>query len=100
MAIKELAGQIRQFGSPQIHLVLNAAYDISVLLAQVRAFASLPIQDVVLTHLDEEPRWGKMWNLILGTNYAIRHLSTGQYIPGDFYEASPEMVFSRQFSHK
>ena len=100
MAIKELASQFRQFGSPQIHLVLNAAYDISVLLAQVRAFASLPIQDLVLTHLDEEPRWGKMWNLVLGTNFAIRHLSTGQYIPGDFYEASPEMLFSRQFSHK
>ncbi len=100
MAIKELAGQLRQFGSPQIHLVLNAAYDISILLAQVRAFASLPIQDIVLTHLDEEPRWGKLWNLVLGTNYAIRHLSTGQNIPGDFYEASPEIIFSHQFSHK
>jgi len=100
MAIKELVGQLRQFGSPQIHLILNAAYDISILLAQVRAFSSLPIQDLVLTHLDEEPRWGKLWNLVLGTNYAIRHLSTGQNIPGDFFEASPEIVFSRQFSHK
>jgi flagellar biosynthesis protein FlhF len=100
MAIKELAGQLRQFGSPQIHLVLNGAYDISILLAQIRAFASLPIQDLVFAHLDEEPRWGKLWNLILGTNYAIRHLSTGQNIPGDFCEASPEIVFSRQFSHK
>jgi len=27
-------------------------------------------------------------------------LSTGQNIPGDFVEASPEVVFARQFARK
>lgn len=100
IAVKELAGQIKQFGSPHVHLVLNGAYDISILLAQMRAFSSLPIEDLIITHLDEESRWGKVWNLALGTNYSIRHFSTGQNIPGDFCEASAEMVFARQFPCK
>jgi flagellar biosynthesis protein FlhF len=99
-AVKELAGQLKQFGPAQVHLVLNGAYDIPILLAQERAFSSLPIEDLIITHLDEESRWGKLWNLTLGTNYSIRHFSTGQNIPGDFCEASAEKIFSRQFAGK
>lgn len=97
IAVKELGGKIKQLGQPQVHLVLNGAYDVSVLLEQTRAFSALPVEDITVTHLDEETRWGKLWNLALGTNYAIRHLSTGQNIPGDFSEASAEAVFARQF---
>jgi flagellar biosynthesis protein FlhF len=100
MAIKELGGQIKQLGGAKVHLVLNGAYETPVLLEQTRAFSALPIEDIVLSHLDEEPRWGKVWNLVLGTNYSIRYLSTGQNIPGDFVEASPEAVFAGQFSRK
>lgn len=95
--VKELGAQVQGYGAPQIHLVLNGAYDISVLLAQVRAFSVLPIADVVITHLDEETRWGKLWNLVLGTNYSVRFLSAGQNIPGEFLPASPEAIFLRQF---
>jgi flagellar biosynthesis protein FlhF len=95
--IKELGRQLQSFGSPQVHLVLNGAYETSLLMAQLRAFSILPIQDLTITHLDEESRWGKIWNLVLGTNYSIRHFSTGQNIPGDFCEASAEMIFARQF---
>jgi flagellar biosynthesis protein FlhF len=97
LAIQELAGQFQQYGSPHLHLVLNGAYDISVLLAQVRAFASLPVDDLIITHLDEEPHWGKLWNLTLGSGCPIRLLSSGHNIPGDFCEASAEILFARQF---
>jgi flagellar biosynthesis protein FlhF len=100
LAIKELASQIKRLGMPHVHLVLNGAYDTAVLLAQARAFAALPIDDICVTHLDEEVQWGKLWNLALGTNYAIRHLSTGQNIPGDFQTASPEIIFAHQFPRK
>jgi flagellar biosynthesis protein FlhF len=96
-SVKELAGYLKQFGSPHVHLVLNGAYETSVLLAQARAFAALPVEDLVLSHLDEESRWGKIWNLMLGTKFSIRHFSTGQNIPGDFCDASAEMILSRQF---
>ena len=100
VAIKELASQLKQLGQPRIHLVLNGAYDISVLLAQVRAFAALPVEDLVISHLDEVSRWGKVWNLVLGTNYSVRYFSTGQNIPGDFCEASAETLLNRQLPCK
>jgi flagellar biosynthesis protein FlhF len=99
-AIEELAKLLERCGSPQIHLTLNGAYETSTLLAQVRAFSVLPVEDIIVTHLDEESRWGKIWNLALGTNYSIRHFSTGQNIPGDFHDASAEIIFARQFPRK
>jgi flagellar biosynthesis GTPase FlhF len=58
------------------------------------------VADVIVTHLDEESRWGKVWNLALGTNCPVRFLSSGQNIPGDFILSSPEKIFLRQFPQK
>jgi flagellar biosynthesis protein FlhF len=96
-AIRELSGQLIKLGSPHIHLVLNGAYDIKVLLAQARAFSVLPLEDLIVTHLDEEIHWGKLWNLTLGAKLPIRHLSSGQNIPGGFWEASAERILASQF---
>ena len=82
----------------RVHLVLNAAYEVPLLLAQARAFSQLPVEDLILTHLDEEPRWGKIWNVVLGTNYPVRYLSAAQNIPGDFLAATPERILTRQFA--
>jgi flagellar biosynthesis protein FlhF len=97
LAIRELAGHLAQMSSPHMHLVLNGAYDVNVLLAQVRAFSALPLEDLIISHLDEEPHWGKLWNLTLGAGLPIRYLSAGQNIPGDFLEASAERILARQF---
>jgi len=97
VAIRELAGHLTQMGSPHMHLVLNGAYDVNVLLAQVRAFSVLPLEDLIISHLDEEPHWGKLWNLSLGSGLPIRYLSAGQNIPGDFWEATAERILARQF---
>jgi flagellar biosynthesis protein FlhF len=96
-ALQDLARLLARFPSPQIHLVLNGAYDITLLLAQIRAFSALHLEDLILTHLDEESRWGKLWNLVLGTNCSLRFLAAGQNIPGDFLPASPDQIFARQF---
>ena len=99
-AVAQLSQRIAALPNAQVHLVVNAAYETSLLLAQVRAFSNLPVTDVIVTHLDEESRWGKVWNLALGTNCPVRYLSSGQNIPGDFMVASAEQVFSRQFPRK
>lgn len=88
---------IAEFGLPEIHLVLNAAYESTHLLEQVRFFSTLGLTDLIVTHLDEESRWGKLWNLVLGTNYCVRSLADGQNIPGDFHPASADLLLSRQF---
>jgi flagellar biosynthesis protein FlhF len=99
-ALAQLARQIAALPNAQVHLVLNAAYESTLLLAQLRAFAALPVADVILTHLDEESRWGKVWNLVLGTNCTVRSLSAGQNIPGEFLTATAEAVLTRQFPAK
>jgi len=100
-ALREMALRLREFGDAQVHLVVNAGYETSTLLAQARAFAAgLPVADIVVTHLDEESRWGKVWNLMLGTGLPIRLLSAGQNIPGEFFEASAERILARVFAAK
>jgi flagellar biosynthesis protein FlhF len=95
--VRALVDRLGGPAAAQIHLVLNAAYDITASLAQVRAWAKLPIHDLIVTHLDEEPRWCKLWNLTLGTGLPVRFLSAGQNIPSEFTEASAERVLSRVF---
>lgn len=75
---------LNRLTSPRLHLVLNAAYDSAILQKQIRSFSGLPLADVSFTHLDEETRAGKIWNLLLGTNCRPGFLAGGQNIPGDF----------------
>lgn len=96
-ALSELRRQVDRLAPAGLHLVLNAAYDLPILLRQVRAFSGFSVADLIVTHLDEETRWGKLWNLVLGTNCPLRFLSAGQNIPGDFLPASPEAILRRQF---
>ncbi len=95
--LEELKQTLALLGPCHVHLVLNAAYETPLLLAQARAFAVLPVEDIILTHLDEEPRWGKIWNIVLGTKYPVRYLSAAQNVPGDFFPATAERILARQF---
>jgi flagellar biosynthesis protein FlhF len=97
-AVERLKQQITSLPESQVHVVLNAAYEVPLLFAQIRAFAPLAPADLCFTHLDEEKRWGKLWNFVLGTNYSIRFLSAGQNIPGNFQEASSDKLFISQLS--
>jgi len=88
-----LRNQLAALSSPRVHLVLNAAYEMSALLAQWRAFEACQPEDLIFTHLDEEPRRVKLWNFVFGTNCSLRFLGAGQKIPGEFRNASPEFLF-------
>lgn len=96
-AVEELGTMLGRFQGAEVLLVLNAAYELSVQLAQARAFESLPLSGLVFSHLDEEMRWGKIWNFVLGSRQTPRYLSAGQNIPGEFLEATADRILSRQF---
>jgi SRP54-type protein, GTPase domain len=93
-AFNHLRFQLQSFSEAHLHVVLNAAYDASLLLAQVRAFSSLKQADLVFTHLDEEKRLGKLWNVVLDSSLPIRFLSAGQDIPGELRRATPELLLA------
>ncbi len=99
-AVRDLARRLTDLPPAQVHLVLNAAYESSILIAQAQAFRQLPVQDIILTHLDEEVRWGKLWNLVMGTNFRVGWLSAGQNIPGTFVAATAGEILARQFAIK
>lgn len=92
-ALNALRDQIASLPSPRVHLVLNAAYEMPTLLIQWRAFERCEPEDLIFTHLEEEPRRVKLWNFVFGTNCSLRFLGAGQKIPGEFINASPENLF-------
>ncbi|HSY19618.1 MAG TPA: hypothetical protein VK815_14850 [Candidatus Acidoferrales bacterium] len=84
---------------PHIHLVLNAAYETSLLFEQFNAFAPLMPEDLIFTHLDEEHRRVKLWNFVLGTNCTLGWLAGGQKIPGEFVQADASLLFPHGKPH-
>ena len=95
-AMQALRSQIQSLRPEQVHLVLNAAYDAALLMAQARAYAWMEPTDWWATHLDEEARWGKLWNGIMGTNCPLSWMSVGQNIPGLFQKADPDRLLAQQ----
>jgi len=100
VGMETLAKELGEMPAGHVHLALNAAYEAPILLQQIRAYSRFMIFDLILTHLDEEPRWGKLWNLVLGASHPIGWMSAGQNIPGDFHPATAQMLFDRHFFHK
>lgn len=96
-AWRDYAVVVRRLGPVQVHGVVNLAYESAHLAAQVHALSELNPTDLIVTHLDEESRWGKVWNLVLGTNCRIRFFCAGQNVPGTFRRADPQMILARQF---
>jgi flagellar biosynthesis protein FlhF len=64
-------------------LVLNAAYDHSVLRSAYAAARDLGGTHVVFTHLDEVTQWGRLWDYLLDGTLEPIFLSTGPSLTGD-----------------
>ena len=98
-SIEHIKHSIAEFDDPDVHLVLNLAYETPVFLGQLMSCmkAKLPISSIIFTHLDEEIRWGKIWNAVFACKIPVSFLSNGQNIPGDFLLASPELILGQQF---
>ena len=61
-----LREQLSALPQPHIHLVLNAAYENSILFEQFRAFEPFAPEDIIFTHLDEERRRVKLVEFCVG----------------------------------
>ena len=99
-AMSALREQLAGISQPHVHLVLNAAYESSILFEQFRAFESFAPEDIIFTHLDEEMRRVKLWNFVLGTKCPISFLGAGQKIPGELRRAEPALLFPQKTNDK
>ena len=79
-------------------IVINAAYDPSLIRRCFDIGASLDCTHVVFTHVDELQHWGKLWDFLLRSGLTPLFLSTGQNIAGDCEENVFDTVLSRTFS--
>lgn len=64
-------------------LVLNAAYDSSMLRRAYAAGCDLGATHVVFTHLDEVDHWGRLWDFLLDGELTPLFLATGPSLTGD-----------------
>lgn len=76
-------------------LVLNAAYDHSVLRAAYAAGVDLGATHVVFTHMDEVAQWGRLWDYLLDGQLTPLFLATGPSLSGDLAEDPLDAVAGR-----
>ena len=95
--VSDLESRLKNLPDCDRYLVLNACYTDTHLSQQIRAFEKFSPKGIIITHLDEDPQWGKLINLLLGTNFPVALLSGGQNIPGTFEAFRPSSIISRIF---
>ncbi len=64
-------------------LVLNAAYEADGLRAAYARGLELGATHLVCTHLDETPRWGRLWEFLLEGELSPLFFATGPGLTGD-----------------
>ncbi len=64
-------------------LVLNAAYDADALREAYSRGREFGATHLVCTHLDETPRWGRLWEFLIEGDLSPLFLSTGPGLTGE-----------------
>jgi flagellar biosynthesis protein FlhF len=95
--IKQYSKALKELKATSRVLVINAAYEASIIRQFYEAGDRLGATHVVFTHLDELTQWGKLWEFILGHDLTPLFLSSGQSIAGDFVEEVFPSVLARTF---
>ena len=79
-------------------LVVNAAYDREVIQHAYTQAVALHAGHVVFTHVDELPRYGKLWEFVLDQNVAPLFACTGRNLAGDCETNVLELLVERTLS--
>jgi len=95
--VERLSNEITPLGPTSHVLVVNAAYDAAVLKHLCRAGEQIGCTHLVLTHCDELIHWGKLLDVLLGSQLTPLFLSTGQNVAGDIEENVVPAILARTF---
>jgi len=76
-------------------LVLNAAYDAEALREAYARGRDFGATHLVCTHLDETPRWGRLWEFLLEGELSPLFLSTGPGLTGELELEVLDRVLAR-----
>ncbi|MGB8170718.1 MAG: hypothetical protein WCF18_24655, partial [Chthoniobacteraceae bacterium] len=95
--IERLAEELTPLAPTSHVLVVNAAYDASVIKHLCQAGEQIGCTHLVLTHCDELIHWGKLWDILLGSELTPLFLGTGQNVAGDLEENVIPAIIARTF---
>lgn len=76
-------------------LVLNAAYEADALREAYARGVAHGATHLVFTHLDETPRWGRLWEYLLEGELSPLFLATGPGLAGDLREDVIDALLAR-----
>ena len=79
-------------------LVVNAAYERQLIQEAYTRAGALGATHVVVTHVDEIPRCGKLWEFVLDDGLVPLFASTGQNIAADFDRHIIDLLVRRTLS--
>lgn len=95
--VTQMAELLERLGIQDRVLVLNAAYEASLLKKASRAAVPLGASHVVFTHIDELVHWGKLWEFLFDPERTPLFLSTGPNIAGDVITEILDTLMERSF---
>lgn len=102
-----ISSSLQDLGVNSRILVVNGAYDGSVLTKCIRIGSNLGATHLAITHFDELSNASKLWPFILDSGLTPYCISTGQNVTGDFSsnvlnqmiaKSFPENLYSQTFS--
>lgn len=88
---------LEELGIAERILVINAAYEESVMRKFVQAGRALGTRRMVLTHVDELESYGKLWEFLLDPEGGVLFFSDGQNVAGDRVEDPFGFLLERTF---
>jgi flagellar biosynthesis protein FlhF len=94
MQVNELKSLVAATGC-EAHLVLPASTRERDILDQIERFASVGIDRLLFTKLDETTSYGTLFNVAASTSLPLSYFSTGQKVPEDLEAVTAEGLIAR-----
>ena len=85
--MQELKSLLGEAQPDEVHLVLSAASSTSSLIHAARRFQPVGVTAMVLTKLDEAPKFGGLLSLLRDSGLPLSYLTAGQRVPEDIRAA-------------
>jgi flagellar biosynthesis protein FlhF len=76
----------------EVHLVLSVPYGTGYLLETAQQFSILKPNRLILTKLDELPRWGVIASIVARTGWPVSFLTDGQEVPRNLRPANASEI--------
>lgn len=86
--LRQVADMVSQIDGAEVHLLLNAGIQHSVMEAMLGFFKPLGVVRLLFTHLEWVKDHGQLFNLAVNTGLPISYLSTTSEVPDGYQQAT------------